>query len=140
MTSPGNNSEPVAGRPAESQARRYAPPGNAAPVWYLWDGAEIRISTPRTTQKVSDIESEPRVAFCVDDQVAGEYLTLYGEVVIVADERVAELTWPLLLAYLHPGGSHRPVGPDQRGRLARGHRPAADAGDRPSAGQVSRSG
>jgi len=75
---------------------------HAAPVWYLWDGAEIRISTPRTTQKVRDIERDPRVAFCVDDQVAGEYLTLYGEAVIVADERVAELTWPLLLAYMHP--------------------------------------
>jgi hypothetical protein len=32
----------------------------------------------------------------------GEYLTLYGEAVIVADERVAELTWRLLLAYMHP--------------------------------------
>ena len=39
---------------------------HAGPVWYLWDGAEIRISTPRTTQKVRDIELDPRVAFCVD--------------------------------------------------------------------------
>ena len=75
---------------------------HAAPVWYLWDGAEIRISTTRTTQKVRDIERDPRVAFCVDDQVAGEYLTLYGEAVIVAGEQVTELTWPLLLAYMHP--------------------------------------
>jgi hypothetical protein len=41
------------------------------------------------------------VAFCVDDQADGEYLTLYGEAVIVTDERVTELTWPLLLAYMH---------------------------------------
>ena len=75
---------------------------HAGPVWYLWDGAEIRISTPRTTRKVRDIELHPRVAFCVDDQVAGEYLTLYGYAVIIADERVTELTRPLLLAYLHP--------------------------------------
>ena len=75
---------------------------HAGPVWYLWDGAEIRISTPRTTQKVRDIELDPRVAFCVDDQVAGEYLTLYGHAAIVADKRVTELTRPLLLAYLHP--------------------------------------
>ena len=75
---------------------------HAAPVWYLWNGDEIRISTPRTTQKVRDIERNPRVAFCVDDQVAGEYLTLYGEAAIVTGERVAELTWPLLLAYMHP--------------------------------------
>jgi PPOX class probable F420-dependent enzyme len=75
---------------------------HAAPVWYLWNGAEIHISTPRGTQKVRDIERDPRVAFCVDDQVAGEYLTLYGEAVIAADERVAELSWRLLLAYMYP--------------------------------------
>ena len=33
--------------------------------------------------------------------MAGEYVTLYGEAVIVSGERVTELTWPLLLAYLH---------------------------------------
>jgi hypothetical protein len=49
-----------------------------------------------------NIERDPRVAFCVDDQVVGEYPTLYGEAVIVAGERVTELTWPLLLAYMHP--------------------------------------
>jgi PPOX class probable F420-dependent enzyme len=75
---------------------------HAGPVWYLWDGTEVRISTPGTTQKIRDIEHDPRVAFCVDDQVAGEYVTLYGEAAVVADERVTELTWPLLLAYLHP--------------------------------------
>ena len=75
---------------------------HAGPVWYLWDGAEIRISTPHTTQKVRDIELDPRVAFCVDDQVAGEYLTLYGHAAIVADKRVTELTRPLLLAYMPP--------------------------------------
>ena len=73
---------------------------HAAPVWYLWDGGEIRISTPGTTQKIRDIERNPRVALCVDDQVAGEYLTLYGQASIVTGERVSELTWPLLLSYL----------------------------------------
>lgn len=75
---------------------------HAGPVWFLWDGAEIRISTPRTTQKVRDIESDPRVAFCVDDQVAGEYLTLYGQASIVTGDPVTELTRPLLLRYHHP--------------------------------------
>ena len=70
-------------------------------------------SCRRTTQKVRDIERDPRVAFCVDDQVAGEYLTLYGEAVIVAGERVTELTWPLLLAR---GASLRVSGPGTRVR------------------------
>jgi PPOX class probable F420-dependent enzyme len=72
------------------------------PVWYLWDGAQVRISTPGSTRKVADIRADPRVALCVDDQVAGEYLTIYGTATIVDDRRVTEITEPLLLAYLHP--------------------------------------
>lgn len=72
------------------------------PVWYLWDGESVRISTPAWTTKVSDAEADNRVAFCVDDQVSAEYLTIYGLAAIIRDERVTELTRPLLLAYLHP--------------------------------------
>jgi len=72
------------------------------PVWYLWDGASIRVSTPAWTTKVADIAADNRVAFCVDDQVSGEYLTIYGVAVVIRDDRVSELTMPLLLAYLHP--------------------------------------
>jgi PPOX class probable F420-dependent enzyme len=72
------------------------------PVWYFWDGARVRISTPGWTTKVADIRADDRVAFCVDDQVAGEYLTIYGTAEIVDDDRVTALTEPLLLAYLQP--------------------------------------
>lgn len=72
------------------------------PVWYFWDGTAVRVSTPGGTKKVADIREDPRVALCVDDQVAGEYLTIYGNAAIVDDDRVSELTEPLLLAYLHP--------------------------------------
>jgi PPOX class probable F420-dependent enzyme len=73
-----------------------------APVWYLWDGEAVRISTLRTTQKVADILRDSRVALCVDDQVAGEYLTIYGVARVVDNQEVAELTWPLLARYHHP--------------------------------------
>jgi PPOX class probable F420-dependent enzyme len=73
-----------------------------APVWYLWDGEAVRISTVRTTQKVADILRDPRVALCVDDQVAGDYLTIYGVATLVDSPEVAELTWPLLSRYHHP--------------------------------------
>jgi PPOX class probable F420-dependent enzyme len=72
------------------------------PVWYFWDGHAVRISTPGWTKKVADIRADPRVALCVDDQVAGEYLTIYGTAEVIDDSRVSELTEPLLLAYLHP--------------------------------------
>lgn len=73
-----------------------------APVWYFWDGEQVRVSTPGWTRKVADIRANPQVALCFDDQVSGEYLTVYGTAVVVADQRVAELTRPLLLAYLPP--------------------------------------
>jgi PPOX class probable F420-dependent enzyme len=72
------------------------------PVWYLWDGESVRISTPAWTTKVADVAADPRVAFCVDDQISGEYLTIYGRAVVIRDERVSDLTRPLLFAYLHP--------------------------------------
>ncbi len=73
-----------------------------APVWYLWDGEAVRISTVRTTQKVADILRDPRVALCVDDQVAGDYLTIYGMAALVDGQEVADLSWPLLSRYFHP--------------------------------------
>jgi PPOX class probable F420-dependent enzyme len=75
---------------------------HVAPVWYLWDGERIRISTPATTRKVADIRADQRVAVCVDDQVSGEYVTIYGSAVVVDGEAVTELTKPLLLRYLPP--------------------------------------
>jgi PPOX class probable F420-dependent enzyme len=74
---------------------------HVAPVWYLWDGTQFSISTPRTTTKVSDIIRDQRVAICVDDQIAGAYLTAYGRAQLVGDTRVGALTRPLLLKYLH---------------------------------------
>jgi PPOX class probable F420-dependent enzyme len=72
------------------------------PVWYFFDGETIRISTPERTKKVADIRADDRVAFCVDDQVSGDYLTIYGRAEIVTGESVTALTEPLLLAYLQP--------------------------------------
>jgi PPOX class probable F420-dependent enzyme len=72
------------------------------PVWYLWDGESVRISTPAWTTKVADVAADGRVAFCVDDQISGEYVTIYGLAEVIRDQRVGMLTRPLLLAYLHP--------------------------------------
>jgi PPOX class probable F420-dependent enzyme len=73
-----------------------------APVWYFWDGEQVRVSTPDWTKKVADIRANPQVALCLDDQVSGEYLTVYGTAAIVVGQRVTELTRPLLLAYMPP--------------------------------------
>ena len=78
------------------------------PVWYLWDGEALLASVPGWTVKVANIRREPRIAICVDDEVAGCYATLTGPATIVegspADrEAVRAATWPLLLKYLPDG-------------------------------------
>jgi PPOX class probable F420-dependent enzyme len=73
-----------------------------APVWYLWDGSAFVVSTVSTSTKVADVARDPRTAICVDDQVAGDYLVAYGLTELVTDDRVDDLTLPLLLKYFHP--------------------------------------
>ncbi len=75
------------------------------PVWYLWDGEAITASVPGWTVKVENLRRDPRVAVCVDDEVAGCYATLTGRATLVEhgpDDRdpVRAATWPLLLKYL----------------------------------------
>jgi PPOX class probable F420-dependent enzyme len=76
------------------------------PVWYLWDGTALSASVPGWTVKVGNIRRQPRVAVCVDDEVAGAYATASGAAELIeapADgdrEVVRAATWPLLLKYL----------------------------------------
>lgn len=78
------------------------------PVWYLWDGEALTASVPGWTVKVANLRRDPRIAICVDDEVAGCYATLSGRATIVdgpTDDReaVRAATWPLLLKYLPEG-------------------------------------
>ena len=78
------------------------------PVWYLWDGEKLSASVPGWTVKVANLRRDPRIALCVDDEVAGCYATLTGNAEIVdglTDDReaVRAATWPLLLKYLPEG-------------------------------------
>jgi PPOX class probable F420-dependent enzyme len=74
----------------------------ATPVWFHWDGRLLRISTPAWTVKARNVRRDPRVSVCVDDQVSGSYVTLFGRAEIVEGDRelVRRETWPVLLRYL----------------------------------------
>ncbi|WP_433087243.1 PPOX class F420-dependent oxidoreductase [Dactylosporangium sp. CA-052675] len=73
----------------------------ATPAWYHWDGRVMRISSPGWTLKVRNIRRDPRVSVCVDDQLSGTYVTLFGTAEIVDGPTVREESWPVLLKYLH---------------------------------------
>ena len=75
------------------------------PVWYHWDGEALTASLPGWTVKVANLRRDPRVAICVDDEVAGCYATLTGRAEVVEGrptdrEAVRDATMPLLLKYL----------------------------------------
>jgi len=75
----------------------------ATPVWYHWDGAVMRVSTPGWTHKAANIRRDARVSICVDDPVSGTYVTMFGVAELVEGDReeVRRESWPILLKYLH---------------------------------------
>jgi PPOX class probable F420-dependent enzyme len=75
----------------------------ATPVWYHWDGAVLRISTPGWARKTHNVRRDARVSVCVDDPVSGTYVTMFGTAELVEGDReeVRRESWPILLKYLH---------------------------------------
>jgi PPOX class probable F420-dependent enzyme len=75
----------------------------ATPVWYHWDGAVMRISTPGWTRKTHNVRRDGRVSVCVDDPLSGTYVTLFGRAELVEGDRelVRQESWPILTKYLH---------------------------------------
>src|SRR5947209_14465100 len=57
------------------------------PVWFGWDGQNLRFSQTKTRQKLRNIAREPRVAISIVDPVNPyRYLEIRGVVVEVADD------------------------------------------------------
>ena len=73
----------------------------ATPAWFHWDGEVVRISSPNWTRKVANVRRDERVSVCVDDQVSGTYVTMFGTAELVEGEHVRDESWPILLKYLH---------------------------------------
>jgi len=75
----------------------------ATPVWYHWDGEAIRISTSGRTAKTHNVRRDSRVSICIDDQVSGAYVTIFGRAELIEGdpELVRRESWPLLLKYFH---------------------------------------
>ncbi len=75
----------------------------ATPVWYHWDGDAIRISTTQKTAKTHNIRRDSRVSICVDDQISGAYVTVFGRAELIEGDRelIRRESWPLLLKYFH---------------------------------------
>ncbi len=74
-----------------------------APVWYLYSGKKIYIGTNTRTNKVKNVESNKRVAFCVDVGINAP--NIYGVMVqgnanlILENNKVKTIAKKILLRY-----------------------------------------
>ena len=71
-----------------------------SPVWYLWDGARIAISTRSWTAKARNARTNTDVSVCIDDPASGMYATVHGSAAIIEGASVHLRTLPLLRKYL----------------------------------------
>src|SRR5439155_13691911 len=97
MTTPSSNQAGVIPKSYEDLLRSTAvanvatigPHGEpqVTPVWFGWDGQNLRFSQTKTRQKIRNIAREPRVAISLVDPVNPyRYLEIRGVVVEVADD------------------------------------------------------
>ena len=72
-----------------------------APVWYRLEDGELRILTDRGCRKHRNIERDPRVSVCVDDERPPYHTVLIGGLAVVTEPPGA--SWRLALAVHYLG-------------------------------------
>lgn len=60
--------QPLIGRLATTEGLQP----HVVPVWYLWDGQGLWISSFRSTRKINHLRQNPRYSFVVDTDARGE--------------------------------------------------------------------
>ncbi|GHO48203.1 TIGR03618 family F420-dependent PPOX class oxidoreductase [Ktedonospora formicarum] len=61
------------------------------PVWFIWDGESLLISTQKASAKYANIVRDPNISVIVNDPVTRAYVVAYGRAEIVGLERYPEL-------------------------------------------------
>jgi nitroimidazol reductase NimA-like FMN-containing flavoprotein (pyridoxamine 5'-phosphate oxidase superfamily) len=99
--------EPVLARLATTNPRTLQP--HVVPVWFLWDGTSVWISSFVSTRKIRELKYNPQGAVLIESKQEGGRLTavlLEGTVELVAEPRelVSEIANRIYLRYLGPDG------------------------------------
>jgi hypothetical protein len=71
-----------------------------APVWYKFEDGAFLVLTERGSQKHKNIERDPRVAFCIDDERAPYHTVLVRARVTVEEAPGREWREALAISYL----------------------------------------
>ncbi len=103
--------EPVLARLAT--ATEPSPRPHLVPLWYLWDGTAIWMSSFRSTRKIQDLMANPYCSVLVDQAHSGVdfWAVLFeGEAELVEEPRafVREMSARIYTRYLGPEGTEDP--------------------------------
>ncbi|RPI30658.1 MAG: hypothetical protein EHM70_13350 [Chloroflexota bacterium] len=100
-------SKPLLARIATANPKTHSP--HVVPVWFLWDGKSIWISTFRSTRKVRELQENPKCSIVVDDAKNGEEnegVIMEGDAELVSQpcELVQDMATRIYSRYLGPKG------------------------------------
>ncbi|GIV76680.1 MAG: pyridoxamine 5'-phosphate oxidase [Litorilinea sp.] len=85
-------------------------PPQVSPVWYLYEGGRLYISTSSRTAKVRNLRRDPRVTICVDGCPPDyRYVLIRGRVAIVENGAPLqeEMRWRIIRRYYEDEESAR---------------------------------
>ena len=71
-----------------------------SPVWYRFEGGDFLVLVERTSQKHRNIERDPRVMFCIDDEHSPYHTVLVRGRVVVEEAPGREWREALAIHYL----------------------------------------
>jgi nitroimidazol reductase NimA-like FMN-containing flavoprotein (pyridoxamine 5'-phosphate oxidase superfamily) len=103
--------EPVLARLATTNPKTMQP--HVVPVWFMWDGEYVWISSFVTTRKIRELKINPRGAVLIESKQEGGKLTavlLEGTVELVMGprEQVSEIASHIYIRYLGLEGVKNP--------------------------------
>jgi nitroimidazol reductase NimA-like FMN-containing flavoprotein (pyridoxamine 5'-phosphate oxidase superfamily) len=103
--------EPVLARLATTNPKTLQP--HVVPVWFMWDGENIWISSFVSTRKIRELKINPQGAVLIESKQEGGKLTavlLEGEVELVTQPRqtVSEIATRIYVRYLGKAGVLEP--------------------------------
>lgn len=103
--------EPVLARLATTNPKSMQP--HVVPVWFMWDGTSVWISSFVSTRKIRELKHNPQGAVLIESKQEGNKLTavlLEGTVELVAEPRelVSDIASQIYVRYLGPEGVKDP--------------------------------
>lgn len=103
--------EPVLARLATTNPKTMQP--HVVPVWFMWDGQYVWISSFVSTRKIRELQHNPQGAVLIESKQEGGKLTavlLEGPVELVAEPRplVSGIANRIYVRYLGPEGVKEP--------------------------------